>query len=514
MLSLFCFHHLIEREIFALDYEKGSWPKLYMNSNLVNFDYAKCHGSCSMNWRDRLREFQDSLSVIRRGFVCRSTNVSLIYNSKDLLNMTTIIDEKQIDFVAKLKNQSTIYTTFLDWAYYSVLEKKLFSLLPVKFYFKPFATPPVCDNFVTWLSKWKEIVSCNVTEEKQQLLSSKNKFYWENSAAMLHPFIATNLEFYSYISLIHNAVINDVGYVINSNFTILPGGCRPQPNYNVKVPSDQNVNVYEEIFVTTQFWGEGYFHMTIENLPRLAVYIEFLRNNSNIKIHMRNGYSRASNKRAADHAAESLAALGINPQRRVYDTVKGRVVYLPRSTPCGSGLLPEVQILAARFHDYILNTLNESRHSTVVLIIRQGAQNGRNMPRHIYDKIQRMLTELLENSRLKLEIFDDKNMLSYSETLRLFYRARMVIGLHGAGLANVIYSRPGTVVIEMICQPPGQVNPCYIHTTGILGHRYHAVPAYGCPKNVNISIPVLQDVVTMYAQFLNHSLEENSMLTS
>ena len=73
--------------------------------------------------------------------------------------------------------------------------------------------------------------------------------------------------------------------------------------------------------------------MTIENLPRLAVFIEFLRNHSNIRIHMSSGYSQTSNKRAADHAAESLAALGIDPKRRVYDTVIGRLVYLLRTTP-------------------------------------------------------------------------------------------------------------------------------------------------------------------------------------
>ena len=117
-----------------------------------------------------------------------------------------------------------------------------------------------------------------------------------------------------------------------------------------------------------------------------------------------------------------------------------------------------------------------------------------------------MLTKLLANSRLKLETFDDKKRLSFSETLRMFYRARMVIGLHGAGLANVIYSRPGTIVIEMICQPLSEVNTCYIHTAGILGHRYYAIPVYGCSKHVNISIPVLQDAVAIHLNFLKHAV--------
>ena len=480
------------------------------NSSL-NFNYNKdqFHEEIAGNWRTRLIELQNTLSRIRLNFKSKSLNKLTIsrLEKKAVFFNRTVISGKEIDYIgriAMLHNQSDIQSYYYDWTYYNVEENKTDTALPVQRYFKPFATSPVCDNFISWWTAWwKKVVSCNSSEERQ-LLTSTNVSNMEN-AVSAHPFFNVS-KLSTYINLIRNATITEIGSVLTDKFIILSGSCGFVQKE--KLPDDKNdkYKVYDEVFVTTHFWGMGFFHMAIENLPRLAVYVDFLRHHPSIRIHVSNGNIRPNHRRTAEHAAASLAALGIDPKRRVYGIVKGRIIYLPRATPCGRGLLPEIQILAARYHDYIIRSLNESHHSSVVLIVRQSAQNSRNMPRHVYNSIQIMLTSLLANSSLKLEIFDDKKKLSHSETLRMFYRARMVIGLHGAGLANVIYSRPGTVVIEMICQPPGETNPCYIYTAGTLGHRYHAIPANGCPTNVNVNITVLRDVVAMYVNFIIQQL--------
>ena len=502
----------IGAQILAFAKLKISWEE--QDIDFSSFVNIKFKNDFEVTLKSRLEQYQNELADIRWKFLYKVTNMSFVRSSKVVIHRP-IIDEKQApNYIATLLNQSkdVIYTLILNWTYHNIEDKKTNSVLPVNLYFKPFATLPVCNNFGAKFSKWKDKVTCNISEEKKQLqfalnVSILNSSIFENSVVSLRPFTVAKLDYYSYISLVQNVVINDLGNVISDDFIVLPDGCRPNANSKIKIPLYDELIVYDEIFVTTQYWGASYFHMTIENLPRLAAFIEFLRNHSSIRIHMSNDLSQTANKRAANHAAQSLAALGIDPKRMVYGTVIGRLVYLPRITPCGNGLLAEVQILAARYHNYISKYLNENQHSSVVLIIRQGAQNGRNMPRSVYDQIQTMLTKLLVNSRLKLETFDDKKRLSFSETLRLFYRARMVIGLHGAGLANVIYSRPGTVVIEMLCQPSSEVNPCYIHTAGILGHRYHAIPAYGCSnKNAYINITELEDTVTMFLNFLKHSV--------
>jgi len=48
--------------------------------------------------------------------------------------------------------------------------------------------------------------------------------------------------------------------------------------------------------------------------------------------------------------------------------------------------------------------------------------------------------------------------LGLDEQIKLFRGARLVIGPHGAGLANVVFSPPGTVLYELL--PHHYVNPC------------------------------------------------------
>jgi hypothetical protein len=120
------------------------------------------------------------------------------------------------------------------------------------------------------------------------------------------------------------------------------------------------------------------------------------------------------------------------------------------------------------------------------------------MARSIYTLIEEHLRTFTKDGPLRLELFDDRHNLSHSDTLRMFYRARIVIGIHGAGLANMIYSRPGTQVIEMLCQPPDYVNLCYANTALILGHRYHAFPVYNCTGNPTIDTGKLLTVLDTY----------------
>jgi hypothetical protein len=251
----------------------------------------------------------------------------------------------------------------------------------------------------------------------------------------------------------------------------------------------------DEVFTIAQLWGSEYFHATIENLPRVAPFVEFLKRHPHIRLHVA---LKSNGKRIAEHVTASLAVLGIDPKRLVSGHIRAKIAYLPRGSPCGYALKPELQILSWRFHNYIANSLNETENSSVVLIIREGSKNKRNMARSTYALIEEHLRNVTKDGPLKLDLFDDRHRLSHSDTLRMFYRARIVIGIHGAGLANMIYSRPGTQVIEMLCQPPDKVNLCYANLALILGHRYHAFPVNHCTGNPTIDIGKFLTVLDTY----------------
>lgn len=71
----------------------------------------------------------------------------------------------------------------------------------------------------------------------------------------------------------------------------------------------------------------------------------------------------------------------------------------------------------------------------------------------------------------------DADELSLSEQVQLFAEARYVIGIHGAGLTNIIYRRGITLAVLEIFPPPtlGYLPFQYILMSALYGYRYDAV---------------------------------------
>lgn len=60
--------------------------------------------------------------------------------------------------------------------------------------------------------------------------------------------------------------------------------------------------------------------------------------------------------------------------------------------------------------------------------------------------------------------------LSFAEQIRAFSRAEIIVGPHGAGLSNMVFARPGSIIIELF--PPNYVNGCYWALAESCGHKY------------------------------------------
>jgi hypothetical protein len=63
-------------------------------------------------------------------------------------------------------------------------------------------------------------------------------------------------------------------------------------------------------------------------------------------------------------------------------------------------------------------------------------------------------------------------MHSLLEQIRIFQNAHLVVGAHGAGMTNIVFCRPGTIVYELL--PSHYTNACFCNLAHVCGLRYWA----------------------------------------
>jgi capsular polysaccharide biosynthesis protein len=78
-------------------------------------------------------------------------------------------------------------------------------------------------------------------------------------------------------------------------------------------------------------------------------------------------------------------------------------------------------------------------------------------------------------------------VLSFAEQVRLFAGANLVVGIHGAGLTNIVFCHPGTLVYEIL--PAHYTNACFCNLAYNCGLRYWA-DAF---ESEGTGVPVLRD---------------------
>ena len=90
----------------------------------------------------------------------------------------------------------------------------------------------------------------------------------------------------------------------------------------------------------------------------------------------------------------------------------------------------------------------------------------------------------------------------------MFYRADIVMGAHGAGMSNILVSRPGTTVIEVFCKGK-EIRMCYRLLAQRLGMRYFASETtdeevtWRCEESgIRVDIEELEKVLDYVATYL------------
>jgi hypothetical protein len=219
-------------------------------------------------------------------------------------------------------------------------------------------------------------------------------------------------------------------------------GCNPRGLLvSEECPADAPKTV-DYLAVITQHWGDGYFHLVVEGLTRLAQAMhdhpDFFKTHSPIHLH-------SIHPQAAQYA--SLLKLGPVVSGDVLVTKS--IISAP-PTPCaGHRWSPHASWLRA----LLLPALPDLVPTPQPLVVKR--MSSRSIINH---------DELVTVLRARVHTGQEPVL----EQLKMFAESRLVVAPHGAGLANMVAMTTGTVV-ELQTRP---TNHCYLFFTVNLGLDY------------------------------------------
>ena len=283
-------------------------------------------------------------------------------------------------------------------------------------------------------------------------------------------------EYIFFIHAFYDGIVNPYGYIFTGSSTLMDVVCKRR-RVSLRDPPEgvDEAPLVPELFVITQYFGQAHYHKNAETIPRIAPYLQFLKANDQIQIHvMETGVNSST--------ARTLAMMGIHHSRLVKGLVRAKLVYLPQASNCGFPPAHLLQLTSHVYREYLDKTYGPTEHNSIVMI-------HRNFNRLLtdYQEKEDGIRNLATLYNLTFEVFSDDPLPSFEEQARIFHRAKVIVGSHGAGLVNMIYSKPGTVVLEGSGSPPRMVM-CFPRLARVLGHRHHSIPsAAPWAGSVNIS---------------------------
>ncbi|MFW5701009.1 MAG: glycosyltransferase family 61 protein, partial [Cyclobacteriaceae bacterium] len=83
--------------------------------------------------------------------------------------------------------------------------------------------------------------------------------------------------------------------------------------------------------------------------------------------------------------------------------------------------------------------------------------------------------------------------MSFSDQVRIFHQAQVVIGPHGGGFSNIIFCRPRTIVIDI--QPPEWQITCFEEISSAFGLQYYKFLGVNMGWKSKVGNPKVVDIV-------------------
>jgi hypothetical protein len=309
------------------------------------------------------------------------------------------------------------------------------------------------------------------------------------------------------------------------------------------------VTRHSKVFTIPAIWDDNYHHFITDSLVRLARNYRYLRTHTDVKVHIRAYEVYNSNKnhlkdsgyneRAKKMRTEFFELLGISEARIISGPVLADEVFIPRFMKCSSllsnpaelrilnkqltinanGYLhqhPEVkedlfnsmsieaskELRGARFRNYddmlanniTVNITSSFTGKTRRMVVYQQYTSGHSTATEWNDQTFNEVVKSFEKAfpnhlvmRLSSRDLDsDKHCLACDITR--YSHADVLVAAHGPGLTNMIFLKPGALVIEIV----GEVGANNMPVCGYYGPMaaglglHHYLHAYDFKMKKNI----------------------------
>jgi len=239
------------------------------------------------------------------------------------------------------------------------------------------------------------------------------------------------------------------------------------PNHVVKAVRKDITGALNVIHVNI-LWGYGYYHFFTEVLPSV------LEINQPHPIYCKASSFAIPIFRWFDVPNDVLF--------QKIPSVNVKIIYEQPYIECGTPSPQKIDLIRS----IVCKKLTFTRTKGILIYRRETYRRILN-----HDAVLDMLKRVYNH--LEWVSFD---LCSISDTAVLFSQAAMIVGPHGAGLTNMVFSDSGIDIIEFM--PLKHPNLCYWHLSELLRNKYRMIPCETIANNFEIDIVTVESLLRTY----------------
>ncbi len=276
---------------------------------------------------------------------------------------------------------------------------------------------------------------------------------------------------------------SSVGFVVLAEGSFLCEGkwrvtnVTNHPYYRGECKISRVIHRHGDWLCAMGYFGGNYNHWLWDELPRITNALRHIPVDTRFLV----------SSGAPAFVFDSLNAIGIQPEKIVCQSFdeESRVERLWFPTPLGhsdwSATAPDV-ITSLQRQVWNWADADPVRGSRRLYISRSKASY-----RRAVNELE--ILQLLKDFGFETIYAED---LSWVDQVRCFAQAEAIVGIHGAGLTNMLFSPPGAVVVELH-GPVSRLH--YWNMANVCGHRYACVCSEGSSEHETPESDIQVDLI-------------------